>query len=173
MTAILLHSFTKQGLWRKALKALILLCALVSVSACSASPSLDNWKIYQNPRYGFTFPYPQHWQALPPPENLDGQIFAHPDRPEIQIQGFARSQVDLKGLEDGPNFVTNQGIKGVLTPTVETTTSRLTLRIYSHQVYYVWEGRSPSSEFAQYYPLFEQIAREYTIPVRQIKDKKS
>jgi hypothetical protein len=167
MTAILLHLFTKDQTWRKALKALIPLCVLISVSACSATPPSSNWKIYQNPRYGFTFPYPQQWQAQPPPENLDGQIFTHPDRPEIQIQGFA---VPGESLQSGTNFVTNQGIKGVLTPTVETTTSRLTLRIYSNQVYYVWEGRSPSSEFAQYYPLFEQIAREYTIPVRQITD---
>lgn len=166
MTAILLHYFTKQELWRKALKALIPLCVLISVSACSAHSPSSNWKIYQNPRYGFTFPYPHQWQAQPPPENQDGQIFSHPDRPEIQIQGFAQSQVEPQGLENGPNFVTNQGIKAVLTPTLETTTSRLTLRIYSHQVYYVWEGRSPSSEFAQYYPLFEQIAREYTIPVK-------
>ncbi len=164
MTAILLHLFTKRRMWRTALKALILLCVMISVSACAANPPLNNWKIYQNPRYGFTFPYPDRWQAQPPPENQDGQIFSHPDRPEIQIQGFAQSQVELNGLHDGSNFITNQGIKGLLTPTLETTTSRLTLRIYSNQVYYVWEGRSPSSEFAQYYPLFEQIAREYTIP---------
>ncbi len=142
------------------------LCVLVAGCSVARPPALN---LYKNPRYGFTFPYPQGWEAQSPPENQDGQTFIHPDNREVQIQGFVRSQLAGEQMEPPFNFVTNQGIKGVLTPEIGATTSTLTLRMIDNQRYYVWQGRSPSTQFAQYYPLFEQIAREYTIPLPVIQ----
>ena len=55
------------------MKQLMTLAAL----ALFVSPALaEDWKVYENPRFGFSVEVPaEGWKELPPPENGDGQTW--------------------------------------------------------------------------------------------------
>ncbi|NET51897.1 MAG: hypothetical protein F6K09_25320, partial [Merismopedia sp. SIO2A8] len=110
---------------------------VVMLSSCGISElnAPSNWNTYHNPRYSFEFPYPSNWQALPMPENLDGQVFRDPQNPTLEIRGWAKlletavspttgvnsssletqsptSKGDEIALSQQQNFTTNQGFRG-------------------------------------------------------------
>ena len=192
MTAILLHKFTKRGdrflkvVCRRCqehpIRWIALMLLLVGLSGCSPwfnsnlNPTeSQTWAVYRNDRYGFEFLYPNDWQPEPPPTNLDGQRFTHPEAAGVEMRGWAGSALVLlpqagptgsRGLPE--NFVTDQGIVGYLQVEIGLDVSSMTLTLVRDQIAYSWQGRSPSREFADYYRLFTYIARQYRIPVGDV-----
>lgn len=125
-------------------------------------------KTYKNQRFGFESIYPDNWRSTPPPSNLDGQTFYHPQNPDVQISVWASYQLS-PSYADSPsprsieNFTTRQGLNGALTVVVGAQTSAIHLILEDDLVSYHFEGRSPSLAFADYYRLFYDVARQYQI----------
>lgn len=182
MTAILLHSFTI-GIILVVLKRLIgvasPLIAIVSVvsvvlTGCSQSGGqlARTWHVYQNARYDFEFPYPSNWVEAPLVANQDGRTYSDPQNPAVKILGWA-SQVSLepdtlsglvqKNVVVAPNFVTQQGVQGLLHVEVGAEVSFITLTLIQNGVVYNWQGRSPSDQFAEYYEFFNYVGSQYRI----------
>lgn len=130
------------------------------------------WYIYQNDRYGFEFPYPSNWIAAPLVANQDGQTFSDPQNPAVKILGWA-SQVSVepdqgsssvqKNVVVAPNFVTQQGLPGLLRVEVGAEVSFMTLTLIQNGVVYNWQGRAPSDRFAEYYEFFNYVSSHYRI----------
>jgi hypothetical protein len=62
----------------------------IAAFALFVSPALaEDWKTYENPRFGFTVDVPADgWKELPPPENGDGQTWrSNNDRANILAWG--------------------------------------------------------------------------------------
>ncbi|MEA5564093.1 hypothetical protein [Anabaena sp. UHCC 0399] len=132
------------------------------------TPSLDvtntTWKIYKNSRYGFEFPYPSNWKTLATPTNADGIVFASPKNNSVEIRAWASNQILESITTQKPNFQTTQGLTGILEVEVDSAVSAMTLTLTQNQVQYNWQGRAPSQELKNYYPLFYYIAQQYRIP---------
>jgi len=155
---------------------LIAIVAVVSMvlTGCSqpGGKLARTWDVYQNERYGFEFPYPSNWVAAPLVANQDGQTFSDPQNPAVKILGWA-SQVSLepdnlsglvqKNVVVAPNFVTQQGLQGLLHVEVGAEVSFITLTLIQNGVVYSWQGRSPSDQFAKYYEFFNYVAGQYRI----------
>lgn len=146
--------------------------AVVLLSGCSQSapPQAADWVIYQNPRYGFEFPYPGNWTTAIAAENRDGQAFVDPRQPDVEIRGWAsqRSAVapeeqDPSGLIQ-PNFETDQGIPGELQVYITPDVSTMELTLVQDDVVFYWRGQSPSAQFSDYYKFFDYVARHYRVP---------
>lgn len=143
----------------------------VLISACTPSnPTVPTqWKTYQNERFGFEFPYPPDWVALPPPTNQDGRAFHDPDYPNIEIRGWGT--LKLTGLEEAEetltvpksNFTTEQGLPALLEVEVGTDESVMRMTLESEDVIYTWQGQSPKDRFGEYYSLFYAIAQNYRV----------
>ena len=163
--------FIYRGVWGDRFLLLVGAIALVAVLLGCQSPDIaapDNLRIYRNPRYGFEFPYPSNWVPAPPPANLDGRVFSDPDNPEASIRGFARQNLETANLKANSypvpeNFTTEQGLEGSLQTDIGLEISAMRLTLNRGEFQYVWEGRSPSEEFANYYRLFYTIARQYRV----------
>jgi hypothetical protein len=128
-------------------------------------------KTYKNQRFGFESIYPDNWRSTPPPSNLDGQTFYHPQNPDIQISVWANYQLSpSKTNSSSPNsienFTTRQGLNGALTVEVGAQTSAIHLTLVEDRISYHFEGRSPSLAFADYYRLFYDVASQYQIDKR-------
>lgn len=151
----------------------IALAVAIAAIAVSCTPTENPWAIYRNRRFEFEFPYPQDWVALPPPTNMDGQAFQHPDNPDIEIRGWGSlklSSTDTSGdaALDSPepkdyNFTTEQGLPAVLQVEVGKQETTIALTLESGDIIYGWQGRSPHEEFAEYYDVFYYIARNYRV----------
>lgn len=144
---------------------------LCGCSAPSFNASNMRWKTYSNSRYGFEFPYPSNWNALPSPENGDGIAFVSPRNKNVEIRAWASNQPSESINQEqktqtsiNPNFQTVQGVSGVLLVEVGNPVSSMTLTLTHGQVKYYWQGRSQSQEFQDYYRLFYYIAQQYRIP---------
>lgn len=131
------------------------------------TPSLDvtdmTWKIYKNSRYGFEFPYPSNWKTLATPTNADGIVFVSPKKNTVEIRAWASNQILESIAPEKPNFQTTQGLTGILAVEVGNSVSSMTLTLTQNQVKYNWQGRTPSQEFQNYYPLFYYIAQQYRV----------
>jgi hypothetical protein len=158
------------SLWRT-IYTHALLVILWGCGASNLNTSDLTWKTYSNSRYGFEFPYPSNWTALPTPDNGDGIAFVAPQKTSVEIRAWAGKQLlkspsknrDAKTTIN-PNFQTAQGISGVLVVEADQQVSSMTLTLTHGQIKYSWQGRSPTQEFANYYNLFSYIARQYRIP---------
>lgn len=147
--------------------------ALLFLESCQLQ-QLDSGvslKTYQNQRFGFESIYPDTWRATPPPSNLDGQTFYHPQNPDVQISVWAGYEVPSPSSqpsvpEQNANFTTRQGLSGALTVEVGSQTSIIHLTVVEDRVSYHFEGRAPSLEFADYYRLFYDLATQYQIDRR-------
>ena len=140
----------------------------LALSGCGDRPLLppNSWSTYDNPRFGFEFPYPRDWVASPSPSNLDGRTFSHPKNPEVRVTGWGGYLLerDVGGSEvTSANFTTDGGVKGKLTVEVESQVTSIHLTLRDEGVTYHFEGRSPSQEFADYYRLFYDMASRYQI----------
>jgi hypothetical protein len=129
--------------------------------------SRQNWETYQNPRYGFEFPYPSNWTSQTP-DNNDGVIFVSPQNENLKIHAWAGNELpELQTTETTKqidhNFETAQGISGVLVVEVGQQISSMTLTINQGQIKYHWQGQTSSKEFKDYYRLFYYIAKQYKI----------
>jgi hypothetical protein len=190
MTALSLRFFTNQrgfipawASWAIAFPQrhrFVLLC-LGGISAgllvgCDRLQPESSWQLYRNSRYGFEFPYPTGWVAEVPPDNQDGQAFRAPNRPGVEIAGWASQIPDLDQksgelLDLDPstpellkeNFVTEQGLPAELAVQIAAGTSSLNLSVVHEGVLYRWQGRSPSNQFEDYYKFFSYIAGEYRV----------
>ncbi len=141
------------------------LSLILLLSGCLGGENApETWQTYSNSRYGFEFPYPSHWVALPAPLNEDGRAFIHPDHPNVEIRGWGQQQLfsAQRPLID-PNFTTQQRLQGELHVEIRPQMSVMTLTLIQGQTVYSWQGRSPNEQFAEHYPLFEAIARRYHI----------
>lgn len=131
------------------------------------TPSLDvtdmTWNIYKNSRYGFEFPYPSNWKTLATPTNADGIVFVSPKNNTVEIRAWASNQILESITPEKPNFQTTQGLTGILAVEVGNSVSSMTLTLTQNQVKYNWQGRTPSQEFQNYYPLFYYIAQQYRV----------
>lgn len=86
MTAILAHTAQTLGL-----------AALLLAGASTAQAS--DWQAYDNPRFGFSVEVPPGWNAQPPSDNGDGQVWTAPDgKGEIRAWGAFRDTAE--SLED-------------------------------------------------------------------------
>lgn len=173
LTKVKLLGFSKKFYTKK---NIIGLAAVLLLIVCSCfAPSIKvkdiTWQNYKNTRYGFEFPYPSNWKPLTAPANADGIAFVSPQNPSVEIRSWASNQLpDAIGNEQnsqtvqGTNFQTTQGVKGVLAVDVGNSLSTMTLTLNHNQVRYNWQGKSPSPEFQNYYPLFYYIVQQYRIP---------
>ena len=155
---------------------LIAIVSVVSVvlTGCSQSGGqlARTWHVYQNARYDFEFPYPSNWVEAPLVANQDGRTYSDPQNPAVKILGWA-SQVSLepdtlsglvqKNVVVAPNFVTQQGVQGLLHVEVGAEVSFITLTLIQNGVVYNWQGRSPSDQFAEYYEFFNYVGSQYRI----------
>lgn len=151
-------------------KAIALSLILCGCNAPSFINSGVTWKTYTNSRYGFEFLYPSTWTSLPPPENNDGIAFVSPQNTKVEIRGWGGNRLPDAIITDknakktiNPNFKTNQGVFGVLEVEVGSQESSMTLTLTKGEVKYYWQGRSPASEFSNYYRVFYYIAQQYRI----------
>ncbi len=152
----------------------VVLVAFVVLAGCSQFPSTTarTWYTYQNERYRFEFPYPSNWVAAPLVANQDGQTFSDPQNPGVKVLGWA-SQVSVepnklsasvqKNVVVAPNFVTQQGLQGLLHVEVGAEVSYMTLTLIQDGVVYNWQGRSPSDRFAEYYEFFNYVGSQYRV----------
>ncbi|BAY08937.1 hypothetical protein [Calothrix sp. NIES-2098] len=150
-------------------KAIALLMMLWGCATPGFNVSNITWKTYTNNRYGFEFPYPNNWNALPPPDNDDGIVFVSPENKTVEIRSWAGNRIPDAVKQDAkvtvnPNFKTAQGIPGIMVVEVGQQVSSMTLTITQGQVKYHWQGRSPSQEFTDYYRFFYYIAQQYKVP---------
>jgi hypothetical protein len=152
-----------------------LLLTLFAVSCDRLELTRSTWAIYRNPHYHFEFPYPKSWVQVASPANRDGQAFTAPGNPNIEIRGWA-SQIllDRNTHPASPQpaaapgtFATAQGLTGNLRIEIREETTAVTLTLIRDQVTYSWQGRSPNHQFAEYYPLFDYVARQYRIPLQR------
>lgn len=121
------------------------------------------WKNYKNPRYGFEFPYPSNWKTLATPTNADGIVFVSPKNNTVEIRAWASNEILESRTPEKPNFQTTQGLTGILAVEVGNSVSSMTLTLRQNQVKYNWQGRTPSQEFQNYYPLFYYIVQQYRV----------
>jgi hypothetical protein len=66
------------------MKALVLIALCFAIS-CGASARADDWRTYQNDRYGTTIDYPSTFQPKPPPDADDGRAFKSADGGEFSV----------------------------------------------------------------------------------------
>lgn len=202
MTASLLHKFTYGlGCWRvdqrrgnrpqppitqppatwvgtssRRMAASLLLSLLVGLVSSCSQPAVNErrtWKIYQNPNYGFEFPYPDNWVPAPLSDSQDGRRFRNPYSMDVEILGWAShisstpgdsSEQVRRSVLAAPNFTTRQGLRGQLRVEIGTSVSLMTLTLTEEGVVYFWQGRSPSDQFSQYYEFFDYVAKQYYVP---------
>ncbi len=152
-------------------RAIALLMMLWGCATPGFNASNVTWKTYTNNRYGFEFPYPSNWDALPPPDNDDGIAFVSPQTKTLEIRSWASNRLSdsISPAENAkitvnPNFKTAQGITGVMVVEVGQQISSMTLTITQGQVKYYWQGRSQSKDFTDYYRFFYYIAQQYKVP---------
>ncbi|MEA5552256.1 hypothetical protein VB713_15040 [Anabaena cylindrica UHCC 0172] len=147
-------------------------------SGCGTSfpNSKLTWETYQNPRYGFEFPYPSNWTSLAAPDNNDGVTFISPQNQNVEIRAWAskespesitQDQETIKQIDH--NFETSQGVSGVLVVEVGQQVSSMKLTITQGQEVYYWQGQTNSQEFKDYYQLFYYIAQHYKIRLETSK----
>jgi hypothetical protein len=129
--------------------------------------SQQKWETYQNPRYGFEFPYPSNWTSQIP-DNNDGVSIVPPKNQNTEIRAWAGKDLpeiqnpdSLKEVDS--NFQTVQGLSGVMVVEAGQTVSSIKLTITHKQVKYYWQAKTGSKEFKEYYPLFYYMAKEYKI----------
>jgi hypothetical protein len=71
------------------MRAYALLFAVVAVALTvglfGASARADDWRIYQNDRYGTTIEYPSIFKPLPPPDADDGRRFESADGAKFAV----------------------------------------------------------------------------------------
>ena len=154
-------------------KAYCLFAFCLTLWGCSTPLDITSigWKTYSNSRYGFEFPYPSNWNSLTAPTNDDGIAFVSPRNSNVEIRGWASNQLSPSITEYNEtsasyNFQTTQGLRGVLLVATENTVSSMKLKLNQNQVDYHWQGKSPSQEFSNYYPLFYYIAQQYRVTRR-------
>ncbi|WGV24241.1 hypothetical protein [Halotia branconii] len=159
-----------QKIYTKAQVINVAIALLIFLWGCSAS-SLNGadltWKTYQNERYGFEFPYPSNWTALPPPTNNDGIVLVSPQSNTVEIRAWAVNRPPDAFTKDhkiNSNFQTDQGISGEMLVEVNQQVSSMKLSLTQDQVKYYWQGQSQNQEFPDYYRLFYYIAQHYRIP---------
>lgn len=193
MTALLLHSFTKsrdrsthfphgkKPGWQfprrirpfvNGLGAGLLLMGSLGCDR-AALEAAAGWEVYHNDRYDYAFLFPEGWVPTLSPTNQDGQAFSPPDQLDVEIRGWATSDLSEAGLNNEleqiepeialPNFTTDQGLAGYLEVEVGPEVSTMTLLLSQNELNYYWQGRSPSDQFAEYYQLFDYVARHYQI----------
>ncbi|MBD2253631.1 hypothetical protein [Nostoc parmelioides] len=143
--------------------AIALLLILYACSTPVFNVTDITWKTYKNARYGFEFPYPSNWNALATPTNADGVVLVSPKRNSVEIRAWASNQLIESPTSEKDNFQTSQGLTGILGIEANDSVSSMTLTLTQNQVKYSWQGRSPSQEFPNYYPLFYYIAQQYRI----------
>ncbi|MDG2614845.1 hypothetical protein HPC62_04235 [Thermoleptolyngbya sichuanensis A183] len=196
MTAALLHKFTngvtsrfinrgwgdrpqpsatRAGSSSRQMAASLLLSLSVGLVSSCSQPAVSErrtWKIYQNPNYGFEFPYPDNWMPAPLPDSQDGRRFRNPYSPDVEILGWAShisstpgdsSEQVRRSVLAAPNFTTRQGLRGQLRVEIGSTVSLMTLTLTEEGVVYFWQGRSPSDQFSQYYEFFDYVAKQYYV----------
>lgn len=158
------------SLWRT-IYTNALLIMLWGCGVSSFNNSELTWKTYSNSRYGFEFPYPSNWTSLPTPDNKDGIAFVSVQKTSVEIRAWAGNTLIEPSSKNrdakttiNPNFQTAQGVPGVLVVEVDQQVSLMTLTLTHGHIKYYWQGRSPTPEFANYYNLFNYIARQYRIP---------
>lgn len=165
----------------------ILLAIILSACQLTGGKAGETWKVYRNPRYQFELPYPGDWQPAPPPDNRDGQSWHDPDNSSVEIRAWATpvitpiksssattaakkasttKQIASASTPRAPqsNFKTQQGLLGHLQVDIGLETSSLTLTLTRNNLVFRLQGRSPSQNFVDYYPLFYQVAQQYRIP---------
>jgi hypothetical protein len=153
----------------------LVLALMVGLMSSCSQPGFDErrtWKVYQNPNYGFEFPYPDNWVPAPLADSQDGRRFRNPYSMDVEILGWAShvsstpgdsSEQVRRSVLAAPNFTTRQGLRGQLRVEIGSTVSLMTLTLAEDGVVYFWQGRSPSNEFSQYYEFFNYVASEYSV----------
>jgi hypothetical protein len=151
--------------------AIALLMMLWGCTATGFNASDLPWKTYKNSRYGFELTYPSNWTSLPAPANGDGIAFVSPQKNSVELRSWAGNRLPESNSKDpeakttiNPNFVTAQGVSGVLVVEVGQQVSSMTLTLTHGQIKYYLQARSQSQEFQDYYRLFHYIAQQYRIP---------
>lgn len=160
--------------WTQRLGRWMGLGLVVGLASCArpAVESVRTWKVYQNPNYGFEFPYPDNWVPAPLSDSQDGRRFRNPYSTDVEILGWAShvssvlgdsSEQVRRSVLAAPNFTTRQGLRGQLRVEIGPTVSLMTLTLTEDGVVYFWQGRSPSGQFSQYYEFFNYVARQYYV----------
>jgi hypothetical protein len=82
--------------------ALAIFAAAAVIQATAVPPTLaDEWRTYQNERYGTTIDYPNIFKAGRPPDNNDGLAFTSAEGAEFSvIASYNRQDLDLAGFRD-------------------------------------------------------------------------
>lgn len=168
---------TRHGRLSSRMAASLLLSLIIGlVSSCSQLEVSERrtWKVYQNPNYGFEFPYPDNWVPAPLSDGQDGRRFRNPHSMDVEILGWAShlssapgdsSEQVRRSVLAAPNFTTRQGLRGQLRVEIGASVSLMTLTLAEEGVVYFWQGRSPSDQFSQYYEFFDYVAKQYHVPL--------
>jgi hypothetical protein len=85
---------------RSALFALAAAAVLAGVSSTRMAAA-DDWRLYQNDRYGSTIDYPDIFKPGPPPDNDDGRSFKSADGADFSVfASYNALDFDLAGFQD-------------------------------------------------------------------------
>lgn len=125
--------------------------------------SAGNWVTYRNDRFGFEFLYPDRWVASITPENRDGMAFSDPTNPNVEIRGWAGTEISDPRRSASSNFTTQQGISGNLEIKLDAKVSSMTMTIVQDKTRYNWRGSAPSQQFDSFYQFFYYIASRFKI----------
>ncbi|KAM3101720.1 hypothetical protein ACKFKF_06900 [Phormidesmis sp. 146-12] len=137
----------------------------VFLSGCGANDrnQAGNWTVYRNDRFGFEFLYPDRWVASITPENRDGMAFSDPTNPNVEIRGWAGTDLSNQRKSTPSNFTTQQGISGNLEIKVDAKVSSMTMTIVQNKIRYNWRGSAPSQQFDEFYQFFYYIVSRFKI----------
>jgi hypothetical protein len=70
-------------------------------SSTIGAASADDWRLYQNDRYGTTIDYPSSFRPMPPPDNDDGRAFKSADGGAFSVFAYYNAlDFDLTKLRD-------------------------------------------------------------------------
>jgi hypothetical protein len=74
---------------------------VMAVFHVTFAASADDWRAYQNERYGTTIEYPHYFRAGPPPTNNDGLEFKSQDGADFSVfASYNALDFNLAGLKD-------------------------------------------------------------------------
>jgi hypothetical protein len=76
----------------------LVLCFAAATPAAAQTSGAQNWRTYQNDRYGTTIDYPGIFKAEPPSDNDDGRRFKSADGAEFAVfASYGALDLDLAG----------------------------------------------------------------------------
>ncbi len=151
----------RQSPWAALLVSGLLVSGLALIlGGCGPRPV--TWATYHNARFGYSLPYPSHWQATGV-SNGDGQIWVYGRDPRFQARCWASLVAGEATALPPPNFTTAQGLRGYREEYPQRASTVYSLTLQQQGIRYRFIAQSPQAQFRAYRPAFEHMARQFRL----------